>query len=262
MKPWQALQVRTDTDVEGVGSLRKPATDVLSIVVMVDGACWLETREGATWRSATYSTGDIGITVPGKEITIRWRKFAAAPLRTVHIDLPKVLFDPDVDLTPLDVLSRPDPVIAAMATAMAKAKAAGAEELYAQCAAQYLAAHLLAPDRVREPERHALNDGQMRKVVEYMRSNLPGHITLDDLAKEAALSRFHFLRLFTARTGRPPLKFLTELRITEARRRLQNSDEPIAAIGRKSGFPSASHFSATFSRYVGCSPTEYRLRSR
>ena len=94
------------------------------------------------------------------------------------------------------------------------------------------------------------------------RANLAGRVRLDDLARAVAISRFHFLRLFTAATGRSPIQFLTELRLNSARQQLAATDEPVGQLGRRVGFGNASHFTTTFTQHVGCTPTAYRQAHR
>ncbi|MGW0709234.1 helix-turn-helix domain-containing protein [Streptomyces sp. NPDC002643] len=107
-------------------------------------------------------------------------------------------------------------------------------------------------------EPGALGARQLETVIAYMRAHLADRIGLDDLAREVALSRFHFLRLFSATTGQTPHRFLTGLRIETARRLLESTDEPVGRIGLRCGFSTASHFTAVFRRHIGHTPTGYR----
>lgn len=260
---WQALGVSRKAAEGDMPRLEVPPVETFTIVAVVRGGCRVESRHPGGWRAATFGVGDVGMTVPGRAVTLRWR-ILGEPHQTVHIALPMHTFEKfgSTDVEHLDVLSKPDPVIVAMATAMVQAQTAGCDELYAQSAAQYLAAHLLTPATFQQPERHALSERQMNVITEYMRANMGNRITLDDLARQVALSRFHFLRLFTATTGQSPIKFLTEMRVETARRYLKAGNEPVMQVGRRVGFPSASHFASTFSRYVGCSPSAYRQHTK
>jgi AraC family transcriptional regulator len=262
---WRALQVRRAAVHSDQSRLEVPPMETFTIVAPFRGACRMESRRKNGWKAAVFGVGDVGMTLPEKAVVLRWQLLVSHPMETVHIDLPMSAFerhgDPG-DLTRLDVLSTPDPVIASMATAVIRANEAGCDELYAESAAQFLVAHLLTPQVLREPEPRRLSDHQLRVITEYMHAHLAERITLEDLAREVAMSRFHFLRLFSATTGLSPIQFLTELRIDTARRYLAASDEPIRLLGKRTGFASASHFAATFTRVVGCSPTTYRRRQR
>jgi AraC family transcriptional regulator len=262
---WRALQVRRASVHSDLPRLELPPVDTFTIVAPFRGACRMESRRKKGWKAAVFGVGDVGMTLPGKAVVLRWQLLVNHPMETVHIDLPMSAFTRHVDpgdLSRLDVLSTPDPVISSMATAVIRANEAGCDELYAESAAQFLVAHLLTPQALTTPETRRLSDHQLRTITEYMHAHLAERITLDDLAREVAMSRFHFLRLFSATTGLSPIQFLTELRIDTARRYLAASDEPIRLLGKRTGFASASHFAATFTRVVGCSPTSYRKRLR
>src|SRR5438445_1760860 len=60
------------------------------------------------------------------------------------------------------------------------------------------------------------SDGRLRKVEDFMRENLASAVSLEDLAREAGVSRFHLLRLYKKLYGQTPLKRLTFLRMEEA----------------------------------------------
>ncbi len=148
-----------------------------------------------------------------------------------------------------------------MAPILLDAQDAGTDDRYATSAAHYLAAYLLHPQRATPSRSGCLSPQQLRAVTAYMHEHLASVITLDDLAKEAALSRYHFIRLFAATTGKTPLQYLAELRIDTARQHLAVGTEPISQVGRRCGFPSPEHFARVFRKHVGCSPSQYRRRA-
>src|SRR6267142_1571386 len=79
-------------------------------------------------------------------------------------------------------------------------------------------------------------------------------LPLEHLAKEAALSRFHFLRSFRAAFGETPHRYLTRVRI-EAAKRLLLADAPVTDVCLEVGFQSLGSFSALFARMVGAPPS-------
>lgn len=90
----------------------------------------------------------------------------------------------------------------------------------------------------------------------------PGHPwELADLAVLAAMSRSGFVQRFTSLVGKPPLRYLTGLRMQLARRRLRDSDAPVDAIARALGYSTGSAFTAAFRREIGVSPRTYRRSS-
>ncbi|MCF3129227.1 AraC family transcriptional regulator [Streptomyces olivochromogenes] len=152
-----------------------------------------------------------------------------------------------------------DPVLAAVVKAVAAASEVGADDLYVQSAAQFIAAHVLSPPTAGSARSTgALSSRQLETVLTYMRENLGQPVSVDDLASLVSFSRFHFVRCFKATTGSTPYRYLTDLRIDLARKYLESGNDPIARIGQCCGFSGSEHFSRSFRRIMGCTPSQYR----
>ncbi|WP_276352239.1 response regulator [Cohnella caldifontis] len=85
----------------------------------------------------------------------------------------------------------------------------------------------------------------------------------DDLSLESVAALFHFnpsyfSQLFKYKTGVNFSGYLLELRIRQAMRMLENSDEKISGIAEKAGFRDAAYFNKMFKRKTGFSPNAYR----
>lgn len=87
-------------------------------------------------------------------------------------------------------------------------------------------------------------------------------LSIEQLAKEAGLSPFHFSRLFRNSTGRSPYRYYDELRFQRAKDMLSTTDLAVAIIGRQLGFSHPSQFTRAFRRHAGCSPSAYRDQLR
>jgi AraC family transcriptional regulator len=72
------------------------------------------------------------------------------------------------------------------------------------------------------------------------------------------MSPYHFVRLFKRSSGGPPHRFLIRRRIDEARALLAARTVPIAEVARLVGFRTPSHFTTTFRRIAGMTPSAYR----
>ncbi|MGW0827227.1 helix-turn-helix domain-containing protein [Streptomyces sp. NPDC002845] len=270
--PWRALSVERRMVTPEVVERNQPPSDRFRIVAHLRGAARFDAHIGdGPWRSALCAPGDACQIPPGLRAVVRGRLLGPGPMEAVHILLPMEVFgrhmaeEPDgrgAGLGSLERVAGPDPLITSMAATLIRAQDAGAGQLYAESAAEYLVAHLLAPLHSRPARSGALGPRQMDTVTAYMRAHLADRIGLADLAREVALSRFHFLRLFSATTGQTPHQFLTGLRIETARRLLEAGDEPVGRIGLLCGFSTASHFTAVFRKQVGHTPTEYRRLRR
>lgn len=86
-------------------------------------------------------------------------------------------------------------------------------------------------------------------------------LTVDDLARAAMFSKFHFTRMFQRVTGVSPARFLSALRLQRAKDLLVSTTMNVADISVYVGYNSVGTFSSRFSRSVGMSPTTYRRRA-
>ncbi|MEO3977620.1 AraC family transcriptional regulator [Streptomyces sp. CAU 1734] len=98
----------------------------------------------------------------------------------------------------------------------------------------------------------------VRRVIHYMHINLSQDLTIDDMARTAMFSKFHFTRFFREVTGTSPGRFLSALRIQEAKRLLLHTEFSVADIGSQVGYSSIGTFSSRFKACVGLSPSAYR----
>ena len=107
-----------------------------------------------------------------------------------------------------------------------------------------------------------LNETQARfqPVLEYMHENLEAKLTIEKLADLTRMNRFHFIRAFKQAFGQSPYDFLTDLRITQAKRLLVHTRLSANEIGIQCGFFSASRFSAAFRQNTGMTPSAYRTK--
>jgi AraC-like DNA-binding protein len=87
-------------------------------------------------------------------------------------------------------------------------------------------------------------------------------LTIDEVAREAAMSPFHFIRQFSAVFGDTPHQARIKARLERARRLLVSGERSVTEICMEVGFSSHGSFSTLFARRVGVSPSEYRRRAR
>lgn len=103
---------------------------------------------------------------------------------------------------------------------------------------------------------------RIESVIDAIRKNPERHYSIDDLSRMAALSPTHFINQFRKATGFPPIRFQLECRIQEAKRLLQTTDRSVSELAMRLGFSSLQHFSDTFTRFVGSSPSQWRQGCR
>ncbi|MQA27365.1 MAG: helix-turn-helix domain-containing protein [Micromonosporaceae bacterium] len=105
-------------------------------------------------------------------------------------------------------------------------------------------------------------DDRVRRRVDAVCRHLAEHhaepVTLAEATAIANLTPAAFCRFFRRATGHTLTSYLTQLRISAARRQLVETDHPIAQIAADCGFANLSHFNRVFRRLTGCSPREFR----
>ena len=98
----------------------------------------------------------------------------------------------------------------------------------------------------------------VRAALVQIRRNLDRSFGAPEIAAALGISRSHFDHLFVHETGHSVGKEILSQRLREAKRLLADTDLPIAAIARQTGFCNAGYLSNTFRRAVGLSPKAWR----
>ncbi|MCG5216089.1 helix-turn-helix transcriptional regulator [Streptosporangium sp. KLBMP 9127] len=91
-----------------------------------------------------------------------------------------------------------------------------------------------------------------------MHENLGEQITIDDMARTAMFSKFHFSRVFQRVTGLSPGRYLSAVRLREAKRLLASTSLSVTNISHQVGYSSVGTFSSRFAHSVGLPPSKYR----
>lgn len=105
-------------------------------------------------------------------------------------------------------------------------------------------------------------DFRVRKSLRLLDDGLGQGIELDNVARDAGLSRPHFYKLFRENVGVTPALYANTMRVERALDRLTGSQTSITDIGFELGFSSQSHFTHFFAANVGIAPTLYRTIAR
>lgn len=98
-------------------------------------------------------------------------------------------------------------------------------------------------------------------VLDYLRAHLARRLTLDELARVAGLSPFHFLRRFRAQYHVTPQQMLMALRLFEAKRLLAAGTPPAQAAAA-AGMADQAHLTRAFARRYGVTPARYQRQVR
>lgn len=99
---------------------------------------------------------------------------------------------------------------------------------------------------------------RLNRVYQYINDHLSENIQLEDAAKVANYSLYHFSRIFKESTGQTFSDYLRHVRIKAAQQLLQKVDAQIIWIAHECGFSSLATFNRTFRNVTGSTPSEYR----
>ena len=137
------------------------------------------------------------------------------------------------------------------------------EEQLVRLFAYHLRQHREITDRVRRLPAVRLSTRlqiykQLSRAMDLIHDSLGAELSLEALAGEACLSKYHFLRLFRVAYGDSPHQIIQQLRMEKARAILSRTDIPISDVADTLGFVNSQSFSRLFSQRMGVSPTVYR----
>jgi len=153
-----------------------------------------------------------------------------------------------------------EPRIAALVAAARDPDAAEIEERALEFAGAVAATLRGANHAARAPGPHVerrIADA-VRRIERAAEDGAPAQWSLAALAREAAMSRYHFLRVFRQVIGMTPHQYVLRMRMHRAAVRLRLSDEPVSTIAFDAGFNDLSTFNRRFRRIMGASPSRYR----
>jgi AraC family transcriptional regulator len=108
--------------------------------------------------------------------------------------------------------------------------------------------------------RESAHQESIECVVARMRASLDAPLRLEEMARLAHLSPYHFDRVFRSLTGLSAAAFQSALRIDAAKRALLLDDRPITDICFGLGYESVGSFTTRFTRAVGLAPTNFRAQ--
>jgi AraC-like DNA-binding protein len=100
------------------------------------------------------------------------------------------------------------------------------------------------------------------RARDYLGSCYRDRISLNDAARQACLSPFHFNRLFAQAFGETPHEFRTRIRIEEAKKLLLAENHSVTEICFDVGYESLGSFSTRFRSLTGLSPAAFRREAR
>lgn len=269
---WPSLTVQLFEEPAFVSPIELPPPRQHRLMLLLSGAMRMNLLSGG--RQLTYNSapGTVKLTTPQHlPYEMQWVPLTAEPIRTAHVFLAEGLLVRTAEaagLSPGRIELREgsgiaDPFLYQLGATLAQelASPAALGGLYAETAAQLLAAHLLrhhcAFTHALPERRGKLPAARLRAVRDYVRAHLSEAIRLEELAALAHLSPYHFCRVFKRTTGLTPNQFVIRQRLDQAVELLRHSQLNVGEVAAAVGYASPTHFAQLFVRYTGRLPTDY-----
>jgi transcriptional regulator GlxA family with amidase domain len=268
-------RLRTSSALELIphGDLLRAPTAIDTLIVAGGPGCvaaaedealvrWIASAASSARRTASVCTGAFLLAaaglLDGRRATTHW-----AAAEELARRFPSVEVDPD----PIYLRDGQVWTSAGVTAGMDLALALVEEDLDHETAltiARHLVLFLRRPGNqsqfsatlaAQQPRREPLRD-VLRHAVEHPAAD---H-SVEALAARAHMSPRHFARVFHAQTGLTPGRYVERVRLEAARRRLEDSAEPVGAVAADCGFGTAETLRRSMIRALGVGPAEYRRR--
>lgn len=108
----------------------------------------------------------------------------------------------------------------------------------------------------------AVDDKRLVQVVEFLRLNALGSITVEDILKAVPMARRSLERRFQHAFGRTPADEIRRIRINHARKLLAETNLPMQDIAEACGYATYNYLTAVFKKTTGHTPRDYRKQYR
>ena len=102
--------------------------------------------------------------------------------------------------------------------------------------------------------RLTINEG----LLDFIKQNCCSGLSISDVATKCGYTPEHFSRIFKKYTGKTPISYLNDCKISTAKKLLSSSDLSIELIMQKCGFTNRTLFFKRFLKSVGCTPLQFR----
>src|SRR5690625_1395964 len=99
---------------------------------------------------------------------------------------------------------------------------------------------------------------EINEVIKYIQAHIDEPLSLDELARYAAYSPYHFTRIFKDKVGVPPHYYISSIRLQKAKDLLLTTKLSVRDIGMEVGQQSLGTFTTRFTQRVGLSPAQFR----
>jgi AraC family transcriptional regulator len=251
---------------------------VNELAIAVAGKATIQRRANGPEQKFVSQTGLACLCPRG--VDVRYLNVSQGQLDMLHLYLPSDLCgllesgDDAVDAGLIYTGGIDDPLVRGIGTAIAEELSRGHRSTSSSLVVDSLSTAITA----RLVERYArvgsplaasalqvsgrLEKRRLNRVLEFIDTHATTAVSLDVLAAEACLSRYHFIRAFKRTTGLTPLAYVNNVRMDRAKSLLRSTKHTVEDISAMLSFSSASNFARSFKRTVGLTPGDYRCNGR
>lgn len=257
-----------------MNALHIPAVSEPFLAWVTSGVVDFQERErhDQPWITHRLQRGSFFLTSGGAPYEVRWRSASNEPFESMYvfIELPlleralaEVFGDAAEQVRLRDVSAGADEVLHSLLEPLrAELMRPQASALFVQGLAQAIAIHLARAYGETDEESRNLSPSlpgyKLQQITDWMAAHVAADFSLERLAVQAGLSKFHFQRLFKRATGVSPSRYHINLRMNLARQLLRETKKSVVEIALEVGYADPSHFAKLFRRETGLSPSDYR----
>ncbi len=259
------------------GEITLPPLDHHLLNLIVSVPTFHEHRWGGSHRQEIAQEGAASLVPAGHESYWRWNYLADGTPCDTHVHLDPAFVRrtavANLDQLPPDVEFRGnlcfyDPTVRQIASLLLdEVERDGIHgSLYAESVATSLVAVLL---KMQQPWRATLHPrrephlrDRLRRVCDYIEASLGSDLHLEQLGAIAGLGPDRLGEVFRESIGVSPYRYVLQRRVERSKALLKAGVTPITEIALQLGFADHAHFSATFRRITGITPSRYRSESQ
>ena len=256
-----------------VATLNLPSVSEPFLAWVTSGAVDFQERENEQpWITHRITKGTFFLTSGGAPYDVRWKAVTSEPFEAMYVfvELPlfqralEEVFGADAAQIRLrDVSAFTDDALDSLMERLRdELMREQASPLFVQGIAQAIAIHVARNYGATVEEAHngspSLPGYKLQQITDWMAEHVAEDFSLDRLAAQAGLSKFHFDRLFKRALGVTPSRYQINLRINLARRLLRETKKSVVEVALEVGYANPSHFAQLFRRETGLSPSDYR----
>jgi AraC family transcriptional regulator len=248
------------------GRIEERIRTTTQVLVSFSGQIALEGSDDGFSRLRRRTAGDIGIIPSGIRYTVSWEEaldHLSVCMRDEFLERATADFGMGKNARLVAVCPQ-DALVRSIARALAAELKSGMPSgtIYAESLVHTLAVHLLRHYSTDSLIPDLLLGGlplhKLRRVIDFIEANLERNLALAELAREADLSVYHFVRAFKQSMSVTPIQFLMQRRIERAKELLADSERPLSEIALRVGFKNQSHFTTLFRKFTEVTPKAWR----